>query len=101
MGIGHHLRLRLKSQGSSAVATKIAGFLLVSTGGVRACLLLRYGTLLSSRGVKGESGFLLSSGGQLVLFLEVQQGSQTSFWFVRGDSSSFGVGAGESGLISR
>ena len=48
MGIGHHLRLRLKSQASSAVETKIAGFLLVSTGGVRACLLLRYGTLLSS-----------------------------------------------------
>ena len=61
-GIGHHLRLRLVSQGSSAVAAGISGFLFVSTGGITACLVLRHGTLFSSRGVKRESGFLSSSG---------------------------------------
>ena len=39
--------------------------------------MLRYGIPLSSHVVKGVSGLLLGSGGELGLFLEVQQGSQT------------------------
>ena len=48
--------------------------------------MLRYGIPLSSHVVKGVSGLLLGSGGELGLFLEVQQGSQTSLHVVRGSS---------------
>ena len=47
-------------------------------------LLLRHGNPLSSRIVKVVSHFLSSSGGELGLFLDVQQGSQTSIHVVRG-----------------
>ena len=47
-------------------------------------LVLSHGTPLSSQVVKGLSGLLSSSGGELGLFLEVQQGSQTSLHVVRG-----------------
>ena len=46
--------------------------------------MLRQGTLFSSRVVKGVSGLLSSSGWELSLFIEVQQGIQTSVRIVRG-----------------
>ena len=59
-GLGPHLELRQETQGSSPVLTWILGFLWRFHWGVRCCLVLRHGTLLPSRGVKGESGLLLS-----------------------------------------
>ena len=52
--------------------------------GVWPHLLLRHGNPLSSRVVKVVSHFLSSSGGEPGLFLDVQQGSQTSIHVVRG-----------------
>ena len=75
-GIGHHLRLRKETQGTSPVATGILGLLSSFIRGVRARLVLRYGILLSSRAVKVVSDLLSSSGGELGFFLEVQQGSR-------------------------
>jgi len=48
--------------------------------------MLRHGNPLSIRVLKGVSGLLSSSGGELGLFLEVQQCSQTSLHDVRGYS---------------
>ena len=63
--------------------------------------MLRYGIPLSSHVVKGVSGLLLGSGGELGLFLEVQQGSETLLHVVRGNLGvSIGVASRESGLIS-
>ena len=67
-GIGHHLRLRKETQGTSPVATGILGLLSSLIRGVRARLVLMHGTLLSSRVVKAVSGLLSSSGGELVFF---------------------------------
>ena len=46
--------------------------------------MLRHGIPVSFRVVKGVSGLLSSSGGELGLFLEVQQGCQTSLHVVKG-----------------
>ena len=46
--------------------------------------MFRHVTPLSSRVVEGVSGVLLSLGRKLGLFLEVQQGRQTSLCVVRG-----------------
>ena len=51
-GIGLHLELRPEPQSSSPVQTWITGFLWSFNMRVRPCLVLRHGTLLSSRGVK-------------------------------------------------
>ena len=61
--------------------------------------MLRHGTLLSSRVVKGVSGLLSSSGRELGLFPEVQQESQTSVHVVKETLGSIRVASGESGLI--
>ena len=61
--------------------------------------MLRHGTLLSSRVVKGVSGLLSSSGRELGLFPEVQQESQTSVHVVKETRGSIRVASGESGLI--
>ena len=80
-GLGHHLRLRRETQGTSPVATGILGFLSSFIRGVRARLVLRHGTLLSSRVVKAVSGLLSSSGGKLGFFLEVQRGVDLPYCF--------------------
>ena len=79
-GIGPHLELRPEPQGSSPVLTWISGSLWSFNRGVRPQLMWRYGTLLPSRGVKGLSGFLLSSSWHrdLGLFLEVPWGCHIS-----------------------
>ena len=79
-GIGPHLELRLEPQGSSPVLTWVSGFLWSFNRGVRPRLVWRHGTLLPSRGVKGLSGFLLSSSWHrdLRLFLEVPRGCHIS-----------------------
>ena len=46
--------------------------------------MLRHGTPLSSRVVKGKSGLITCSGGALGLFLEVQKGKQSSLCVLRG-----------------
>ena len=55
--------------------------------GSRPRLMLQHGTPLSSRVVKGVSGLLLSSGRELELFLEGQQGSQTSIRVAQANSA--------------
>ena len=80
----------------------------------------RHGRPLWSQIQNGVSGFILRWGGELRLFLEVQQGSQTSRSFVTGNSEfhsslchvispyvelrgnmmSFRVTAGTSGFLS-
>ena len=57
-GLRPHLRLRRKTQGSSPAWTWILGFLWRFHWGVRCHLVLRHGTALPSRGVKGVSGLL-------------------------------------------
>ena len=59
-GIGPHLDLMQVTQGSSLVATVILGFLLSFIRGVRHQLMLKRGTPLSSRGIKGLSGRMSS-----------------------------------------
>ena len=59
-------------------------------------------TPLCTRVIKGVSGFLLSSGGELGIFLEMQQGSQTSLRVVKGYSgilNTIRVGAEDSVLV--
>ena len=84
-GIGSHLEFRRETQGSFPVTSGISGFLSSFNRGVRPRLMLKYGTPLSSRVLKGVAG-LSSSGRELGIFLEVQQGSQTSLHVVRGYS---------------
>ena len=80
--------LNLVTWGSSPVAMGIARVLSSFNRGLRRRLILRHRTLLSSKVVKGVSGLLSSSGRKLGLFLEVQQGSQTSHLPVRGYSGT-------------
>ena len=58
--IGPHIELRWETQHSTPVLTWISGFLLRLLWGVKHPLMLRHGTPLSSRGVKGVSGILSS-----------------------------------------
>ena len=58
--IGPHIKLRWETQHSTPVLTWISGFLLRLLWGVKRPLMLRHGTPLSSRGVKGVSGILSS-----------------------------------------
>ena len=62
--------------------------------------MLRHGNSLSSWDVKWVSGLLSSSGRELGLYLEVQQGSETSLRVVTDTLGSIHVGAWESILIS-
>ena len=48
--------------------------------------MLRYGSRLWSQDQNGVSGLICRGGGELGLFLEVQQGSQTSLSVVTGSS---------------
>ena len=66
--------------------TGITGYLSIFNKGIRTRLFLRHETALSSQVVKGVSGLLSSSGWELSLFIEVQQGIQTSVRIVRGYS---------------
>ena len=68
-------RVEAETQGSSPVATGISGFLWSFHRGVWPRLMLWHETTLSSRVVKEVSGLLSSSGVELRLLLEVQQGS--------------------------
>ena len=67
---------------------------------VRPCLIFRQITQFSSPVVKGVSCLLLSWGGELGLFLEVQQVCQTSIRVWGATLGSIRVDAVESGLIS-
>ena len=89
--------------------------------GVRPRLVLKHGTLHSSRIVKGMSGLQSSSGGEFGVFQENRQGRQASHSVVsgylvfrwsrcrgirtylelRGNSASFLLGAGSTGFHSR
>ena len=84
--IGPHQKLRWETQCSSPVVTGILEFVSRFNRGVRLHLPLRHGTppLLSNckRGVKPPVELMRRIG----LFLEVQQGSQTSLHVVRGNS---------------
>ena len=83
-GIGPYLELMLEPQGSSLVRTWITGFLWSFNRGVRPRLVLRQGGPLSSRGVKGVSGFLSSGHRHLGLYLQVPKGCHTSFRVLSG-----------------
>ena len=73
-GIRLHLELRQETQGSSPVATGISGWLQSFNRGFWPCIVLRHGTLLSSRVVNVVLSLLFNSDGELGLFLEVQWG---------------------------
>ena len=77
-GVGTHLELKRETQCSSLVATGILVVLSSFNRKVRPCLILRHRTPLFSQVLKGVSDLLSSSGGDPGLFLEMQQGSQTS-----------------------
>ena len=98
--IGPHLELRWETQGYFPVSTGISGFLSCFNRGGRPHLVFRHGAPLSSRVVKGLSGLLSSSGREFGLFLDMQQGSQTSLHIVWDTGGSIQVGSGESGPIS-
>ena len=66
-----------------SVGTGISGFLSSFSLGVRPGLVLRHGTLHSSRVVEGVSGLLSSSGRDFGLFQEDRQGRQASRPVVR------------------
>ena len=76
-------RVQSGTQCSSLAATGILGFLSRFNKAVRPCLVLRHGTLRSSRVVKGMSGLWSSSDGEFVLFQEDRQGQQASHPVVR------------------
>ena len=65
-----HLELKHEIQGSSPVVTEISGFLYCFNSKIRPRLVLKHGTMLSSRVVKGPPllGLLSSSGGNLAFF---------------------------------
>ena len=114
-------RVQSGTQCSSPAATGILGFLSRFNTSVRPCLLLRHGTLLSSRVVKEVSGFRSSSGGEFGLSQDDRQGGQAShpvvrgylvfhwnqckgirtYLELRGNSESFFLAAGSAGFHSR
>ena len=68
--------LRPKIQGSSHGVTGISGLLLSFNIGVTPSLILRHGTLLSTRVVKWGSNFILSFEKEYGIALEVLQGKR-------------------------
>ena len=98
--IGLCLEFSRETQCSSPAVTGISGFLSRFNEGGRPCLVSRHGTLHSSLVVQGVSGLRSSSGREFGLFLDMQQGSQTSLHIVWDTGGSIQVGSGESGPIS-
>ena len=74
------------NQASSPVATGVSGFLSSFIKGVSPQLVVMPGTPLSNQIGKGMSDLLLNWRGQLWLFGDLQQWSQTSLHVVRGYS---------------